>query len=272
MTDIEYFNDILIVGYGNIGKHIHKELEHAGKIDIYDKFQPEYMLAYTKEFNFAFICVPTEMLPDGSVNISEVENAVRDTNAKVLILKSTVPVGTCEMLKNKYKKNIVFSPEYYGTTQHCPTSPNFLILAGDRTSMDKVAELYQRVKTKDFRITFTDYKTAELAKYMENCFLALKVTFCSEFYDIAKQFGISYPALREIFIQDERMGDSHTYVNPEQTYFNSHCLNKDIPGLISQTDRALLMKAMYKINQDKKSGEIKYDDKTKDKTIDIKDE
>ncbi len=257
-TSTELYNDILIVGYGNIGTHIHKELEGAGKISIQDAYKPEYMLAYTKEFNYAFICVPTEMLPDGSVNIKEVENAIRDTKAKTIVLKSTVPVGTCEMLCAKYKKDIVFSPEYYGTTIHCPSSPNFLILAGSKKQTARVAELYQRVKTKDFRITFTDYKTAELAKYMENCFLALKVTFCSEFYDIAQQFGISYPALREIFIQDERMGDSHTYVNPEQTYFDSHCLNKDIPGLISQTNRALLMKAMYKINQDKKSGNINY--------------
>ena len=255
----ELYNDILIVGYGNIGTHIHKELEGAGKISIQDKYKPEYMLSYTKAFNFAFICVPTEMKEDGSVDITEVENSVMNTNAKIIIIKSTVPIGTCQYLKDKYEKEIVFSPEYYGTTIHCPTSPNFLILAGDKKNTRKVAELYQRVKTSKFRITFTDYKTAELAKYMENCFLALKVTFCSEFYDIAQQYGISYPELREIFIQDERMGDSHTYVNPKETYYNSHCLNKDIPGLISQTDRALLMEAMHKINQDKKSGLIRYD-------------
>ena len=133
-----------------------------------------------------------------------------------------------------------------------------MILAGDKFKTQKVAELYQRVKTKNFRIHFTDYKTAELAKYMENCFLALKVTFCSEFYDIADEMGISYPELRELFILDERMGDSHTYVDPDHTYYNSHCLNKDIPGLISQTKRAHLMKAMHKINQDKKTGEIRY--------------
>ena len=257
-TNTEYYNDILIVGYGNIGKHLHKELEGAGKISIQDIYKPEYMLSYTKEFNFAFICVPTEMKPDGSVNIKEVENAVMNTRAKVIVIKSTVPMGTCEYLRDKYEKEIVFSPEYYGTTIHAPQSPNFLILGGDKKNTRKVAELYQRVKNGSFRITFTDYKTAELAKYMENCFLALKVTFCAEFYDIAEEHGISYPELREIFVQDDRMGESHTYVNPEETYFNSHCLNKDIPGLISQTKRAPLMKAMYKINQDKKTGVIRY--------------
>jgi len=257
-TDKECYSDILIVGYGNIGKHMYEELKGAGKISIQDIYKPEYTLPDKKTFSFAFICVPTDMGEDGSVNISEVEKAVINTEAKIIVIKSTVPIGTCELLIDKYGKEIVYSPEYYGTTIHAPKSPNFLILAGDKKNTRKVAELYQRVKNGSFRITFTDYKTAELAKYMENCFLALKVTFCSEFYDIAEEYGISYPELREIFVQDERMGDSHTYVNPEETYFNSHCLNKDIPGLISQTKRAPLMKAMYKINQDKKTGVIRY--------------
>lgn len=246
------FYDIIIVGYGNIGKHIHKELEGAGEFDIYDPSYPEYTFSYVKEYNIAFICVPTEMLPDGSCDISIVEKAVRDTRAKVIVIKSTVPVGTCDQLKQKYNKNIVFSPEYYGTTQHAPASPNFLVLAGSKSACNTVAQYYYKVKTKDFRIKFTDYRTAELAKYMENCFLALKVTFCSEFATIANDFGISYPELRDIFVLDERMGDSHTLIQDRQMYYDSHCLNKDIPGLIKQTDKAHLMEAMLEINKQKR--------------------
>jgi len=87
---------------------------------------------------------------------------------------------------------------------------------------------------------------------MENCFLALKVTFCSEFATIAKDFGISYPELREIFILDDRMGTSHTFVNSDSPYYDSHCLNKDIPALIKQTDKAHLMEAVDNINYNKK--------------------
>ena len=126
------------------------------------------------------------------------------------------------------------------------------MLAGDREDCDRVAQLCYKAKTKNFRIHFTNYKTAELAKYMENCVLALKVTFCSEFATIADEFGISYPQLREIFVLDERMGDSHTFVDPEQPYYDSHCLNKDIPGLIKQTDKAHLMKVMLEINKKKR--------------------
>ena len=245
-------NDILIVGYGNIGKHMHKELNGAGDIEIFDKYIPEYCFSFQKAYNIAFICVPTEMKPDGSCDISAVEECVSWIDAKTLVIKSTVPVGTCEMLKKKYNKNIVFSPEYYGTTQHAPQSPDFVVLAGTKEKCDEVAQYYYRVKTKSFRIHFTDYRTAELAKYMENCFLALKVTFCSEFATIAKEMNISYPQLREIFVLDERMGDSHTFVSKDHPYYDSHCLNKDIPGLICQTGKAHLMEAMLDINKKKR--------------------
>lgn len=246
-------NDILIVGYGNIGKHIHNELNGAGTIKIYDKFIPQYAKNDKGHYKIAFICVPTEMLPDGSCDDSIVYDTVSKINADVIVVKSTVPVGTCDKLVSITDKHIVFSPEYYGTTQHAPQSPDFLVLAGDPADCDVVAEYYYKVKTRSFRIHYTDYKTAELAKYMENCFLALKVTFCAEFATIANDFGISYPKLREIFVLDDRMGDSHTFISSDKPYYNSHCLNKDVPGLIAQTDKAHLMEAMDHINHLKKA-------------------
>ena len=244
---------ILIVGYGNIGNHMHKELENAGDIDIYDKYIDKYSkVKIPKTYDFTFICVPTDMRGDGSCDFSIVKESIDKfaCQTKVFVIKSTIPVGCTEYLRNVCAYNpIVFSPEYYGTTRHADPSPNFLVLAGERKYTEQVAQLYYSVKTKDFRITFTDFRTAELAKYMENCFLGLKVTFCAEFAKLAEKFGISYPELREIFVLDPRMGDSHTFINPEQPYYDSHCLNKDIPALIVQADGdAPLMNAVHQIN------------------------
>jgi UDP-glucose 6-dehydrogenase len=144
----------------------------------------------------------------------------------------------------------VFSPEYYGTTQHADASPNFLILGGEKKCCEKVAELYQRVKSGHFSITFTDATTAELAKYMENCFLGLKVTFCNEFANIAAGYGVSYPELREIFVKDTRMGSSHTYVYKDKPYYDSHCLNKDIAALTHiGGEHAPLMRFVESLNR-----------------------
>ena len=81
-----------------------------------------------------------------------------------------------------------------------------------------------------------DSRTAELAKYMENCFLATKVIFCNEFYDLAQKMNISYTELRETWLMDERMGRSHTFVFPEDRGYDGKCLPKDVDALISQAE------------------------------------
>ena len=247
---------ILIIGYGNIGKHMYNELQGAGDIDIYDRYIEEYSKIPDKEYDFGFICVPTDMKPDGSCNFDIVDRVFYEfkNKVKILVIKSTIPVGCTEFLMHSQcYYSVVFSPEYYGTTRHADSSPNFLVLAGAQQHCEKVAQLYYSVKTKDFRITFTDFRTAELAKYMENCFLCLKVTFCAEFAKIAEKLGVSYPKLREVFVLDPRMGDSHTFIDPEQPYYNSHCLNKDIPALISQAGEcAPLMTSVHQINLNRK--------------------
>ena len=256
---------ILVAGFGNIGKHLYEELNVPGvDLYVYDPFKDIDMPRFTKhldywkdiKFDIAFVCVPTEMNEDGTCNTEQVKDAVyklaNTVDPEIIVIKSTIPVGTCDKLALSIS-NIVFSPEYYGTTIHAPKKLDFVVLGGEKSLCMKVANFYYTVKSNSLRIKFTDFKTAELAKYMENCFLAMKVAFCSEFSIIAEEFGIDYPELREIFIMDERMGESHTLIHPEQPYYDSHCLNKDIPGLITQTREAKLMNAVNEINNIRKT-------------------
>lgn len=249
-------NNVLINGYGNIGKYMYEELKpllkHGYNIDIYDPYIEEYKVKKDIPYEVEFICVPTNNNVGNIVDTSIVEELVSQSKAEYTVIKSTVPIGFCDRMC-KTKKQLVYSPEYWGTTQHAPKSLDFLVLAGDQRDCDKIAQLYYKIKSGTFKIRFTNYKTAELAKYMENCFLGLKVTFCCEFADIAKDFGVSYPELREIFVMDPRMGDSHTFVDPEQPYYDSHCLNKDIPALVVQSDKAKLMKEVVNINLARKA-------------------
>lgn len=245
---------ILICGYGNIGKHIFKEFEKLkDDIVIYDKYQKDYSddSILDSFYDFAFVSVPTEMNEDGSCNVEEVKWIVPKIKAGVIIIKSAVPVGTCESFYLPVP-NVVISPEYYGTTQHSLESPNFVVLGGSRIFTNKVAELYGKIKDGSFRCIFTNWRTAELAKYMENCWIATKVTFCNEFAKIADAYDINYPELRECFIADERVSPSHTFVYPDKPYYDSHCLNKDIPALIRQCDfshiETPLMDSIHSIN------------------------
>ena len=244
--------NVLILGYGNIGKHIYDELKTMNPY-IYDPNIPQYNNYPKINIDIAFVCVPTDSQADGSCDTSIVEKTIKKCNAEIIVIKSAIPVGTAEYLEKKHKKRIVVSPEYYGTTQHSDNSPNFLILGGDIKDCVKVAQIYYTIKNGKFRIIYTTSKVAEIAKYMENCFLALKVTFCNEFATVASEYDIPYELLREVFIMDERMGDSHTFVLENQKFYNSHCLNKDIPAFLNIANgKAPLIEKMYEINKESK--------------------
>lgn len=244
--------NILIVGYGNIGKHVYKELESL-EPDIYDINLIKSNRKNNWIYDAAFICVPTNGLKDGSCDTSIVEHAVKETNARLIIIKSTVPPTTTDRLIKETGKNIIFSPEYYGVTQHCKEDPGFAVFGGEKELCKKAAQIYSRVINGYYKFYFTDTVIAELAKYMLNSFLALKVTFCNEFADVAKKYNVSYPELRELFIADSRISPSHTFVYEDKPYYDSHCFNKDIPALIKFAEGCVpLMVGVEKINLTRK--------------------
>ena len=82
-----------------------------------------------------------------------------------------------------------------------------------------------------------DAKSVEMAKYMENAFLATKVTFCNEMYDIAMALGADYNLAREIWIADPRIGASHTFVYEDNRGYGGSCLPKDIVSITAQGNK-----------------------------------
>ena len=93
-----------------------------------------------------------------------------------------------------------------------------------------------------------DSTTAELAKYMENSWLATKVSFCVQFYQLAEKLGVSYEELREIFILDPRVNPSHTFVYDDHPYWSSHCLDKDVAA-IANSEKAEFLLDLIKYNE-----------------------
>lgn len=237
----------LIIGYGVVGKNMHKLFPESDIHDCNGNSTKKNIV-----YDVAFVCVPTKKKRDGSCDTSIVEACVHEHQARVFVIKSTITPGTTQKM-NKAGIDCVFSPEYFGSTQHANGGDyNFVILGGRKELCDIAAEAYKYKMTGDFKIIFTDTKTAELCKYMENSFLAMKVSFCNEFKRIAEAFGVNYNELRELFILDPRVNPSHTFVYADTPYYDSHCLNKDIPGIIKAVERRgydpELLKIMHTIN------------------------
>ena len=187
------------------------------------------------------------MKSDGSCDTSIVEWCILNVDADLFVIKSTIPVGTTDKLIQKYGKHIIFSPEFTSTNVNGGVQ-DFVVLGGERKLCNEIAQMYKKIKPASFEIVYTTPSTAEMSKYMMNCFLAAKVTFCNEIAKACAASGVEYDDVRNIFIKDSRINPSHTNVLTEQPYYDSHCFNKDIPAFVAQFHLPL-MSAVDSINK-----------------------
>lgn len=242
-------SDYLIVGLGNIGTKIYNEYK-ALSPDRYDPYK-NFLEKENKKYKIAFICVDTPMSDDGNCDLSQVQTAINETDAEIIVLRSTVPPGCTEELKLRTKKEIVFCPEFYGATQHSDLNSfdfGFTILGGTKDACNKVIQALQNVYDARHRFNITDSKTAELAKYMENTMLATKVSMCIQFWELAQEFGVNYAELRELLLNDPRINRAHTFVYDDHPYWKSHCFDKDLAAIARVAD-APLIKAVIDYNE-----------------------
>ena len=227
---------VAIIGKGHVGGCMHQLFPDAY---IYDEPKGIGTKEEVNKRDFAFVCVPTPMAEDGSCDTSIVDDVLSWLNPKqVIIIRSTVPVGYTFKKRIQDMKNIIFQPEYYGETKNHPFenphNRSWITLGGAPGLTAKVAELYQTVFTAELIINQIDSGTAELAKYMENAFYATKVTFCNEFYEIAKAMGLDYNRVRETWLLDPRISRDHTFVYPDNRGYGGACLPKDLSAIVVQ--------------------------------------
>ncbi len=238
---------IAIVGYGYVGKamaEFFKKHYNVGVHDVNDVSLADGLIKFTKEevnsADLALVCVPTQQKENGRCDTSIVEETVGWVNSKLIIIKSTVEVGTTDRLKQSTGKRIVFSPEYCGESsywspylwdrevKHTP----FFIFGGAKNDTAKCVDFYLPITGPVKIYRQTDAKSAEMAKYMENSFYAAKITFCYEMANICNLSGLDYNEVRELWLLDPRINPMHTAVFAENTKaFGGKCLPKDISAL-----------------------------------------
>lgn len=243
-----------IIGVGVVGTAMAQMFGHHVAYD--PKLHGDDQKRFVNRCPIAFVSVPTPMSEDGTCDTSIVEEVVRWCECPLIVLRSTVAPGTTDRLVAKYRKRIVFQPEYLGeTVRHVftdMTSRPFVVLGGAPEDRSAVADFYKRFYNSYVQYHFSDALTAEVCKYMENCFYAAKVIFVNEFYDIAKAFGIDFNLLRELWLADTRISRDHTFVYPHDRGFGGKCLPKDVSAMFNAArERGYtpeMLKAVLKIN------------------------
>ena len=251
-----------IIGHGYVGKAMEQFFKDHYELVLYD---PPAGYTTTKEdinsCEVSFVCVPTPKDEDGSCDISMVEDTLEWLVTEIIVIKSTVEVGTTEMLNSKYNKSIIFSPEYIGeSTYWTPYSFHrdmketpFYIFGGDKKVCSKVVDLFLPVVGPCKKYSITDSTTAEMAKYLENSFYATKIAFCNEAYDICKTTDVDWNEVRELWLLDPRISDMHTAVFRDDRGFGGKCLPKDTSALVKIAEKngidAILLKGVLDSNK-----------------------
>lgn len=229
-----------IIGYGIVGQAV--EYGFKGEdIYIYDKFKNYLSLPEVcQKSEFIFVSVPTPIMSDESgIDLSIVEEVVGqiakevEGTDKIVILKSTIVPGTTAGFAKKYPKvNFCFNPEFL-------TEANFLedFVKSDRCVVGATNDLVSRRVISLYRKHFpqmpmfqTDPTTAEMVKYMANCYLASKVIFANEMFDISEKLGIKYEEVKKMVVADHRIFDSHLDVTTTRG-FGGKCFPKDLLAL-----------------------------------------
>jgi|SRR3989344_1578395 len=207
-------NSVGIIGVGMVGGALRAYFEQCGIAPlVFDHPKGIGSLEEVNRADIVFVCVPTPFHTDGTgFNISYVEKALGDlTGEKIVVLKSTVPPGTTEKLQGRFPQyKILCNPEFLVEERAMENMlhPDRQIVGYTEQSKD-VAETVLRMLPKAPYERVMRAAEAEMVKYFGNTFLAIKVIFGCQMYELCQKLGIDYEAVRDAGSADPRIGPSH---------------------------------------------------------------
>ena len=214
-----------------------------------------------------FLAVGTPPRPNGEADLSAVEDAARAIGThmdghKVIVTKSTVPVGTARRVKiliaekTTHRFAVVSNPEFLkeGAAVHDFMSPDRVILGGDDAeAIEVLRALYAPFMRREDRILVMDASSAELTKYASNAMLAARISFMNEIAALCEKIGANAEHVRHGVGADSRIGTSFLFPG---TGFGGSCFPKDLAALLHLGERCGVdlrtIRATLEVNQTQK--------------------
>ena len=254
----------------------------GGQITIYEpgleklflRNQREGRLKFTtnlaeaiKDADIIFLALPTPQGEDGSADLKYVLGVAEDLGKileeyKVIIDKSTVPVGTAEKVYAAIAKNykgefdVVSNPEFLreGVAVDDFMKPDRVVIGTESERARKImGDLYAPFVRQGNPVIFMDEKSAELTKYAANSFLATKISFMNEIARLCELMGADVDMVRRGIGSDERIGKRFLF--PGIGYGGS-CFPKDVQALVKSSSDAnydfKILEAVINVNEDQK--------------------
>jgi len=186
---------------------------------------------------FISIHIPTE--DDGTQDLSLLENIIKKLSDKPIFIRTTLLPGTTLYLKEKFKKNIYFMPEFLTErTAYQDFCTQTMIFTGE---IDILKQLFPN---KNY-IEMSSLE-AEITKYTHNVFGALKVTYFNGIYELCNKFNVNYNKIKEGILVSGYIDPNHTQVpGPDgKLGYGGKCFPKDIKAFAKLTSNSLLGKLL----------------------------
>lgn len=249
-----------------------------GLLELVKKNKAEGRLRFSSEVeeeisdsDIVFIAVGTPSNDDGSANLTYVFSvaeliAKHGKDGVIVVTKSTVPVGTGGKIKELISKTnptlkfrVASNPEFLreGSAVKDFMNPDRILIgieSNENDAFDKISSLYKRQTEQGFRVIKTDIKSAELAKYAANAFLAMRVAFINEIADLCEISGANVENVAEAIGADHRIGKHFLKAGPG---FGGSCFPKDTRALANIADnynyKFQLVDATIEANEKRKS-------------------
>ena len=232
------------------------------------KFTTDYETS-VKEAKVCFIAVPTPANEDGSCDLRYVEAAALEIakymdEYKIIVNKSTVPVGTARKVEEIIRKtvgdsvdfDVVSNPEFLkeGAAVTDCLKPDRIIIGANRSKpIEILKEIYSPFTLSHERFFIMDTLSAEMTKYAANAMLALRISFMNEIADVCKKVGANVNEVRKGIGSDSRIGYSFLYSG---VGYGGSCFPKDVRALIATAEsvgsEAVLLKATDAVNEKQK--------------------
>jgi UDPglucose 6-dehydrogenase len=221
-----------------------------------------------KEAQIIFMALPTPPGGDGAADLSYILGAAKDvaglvTEYKVIVNKSTVPVGTADKVQAVFTANtdieidVVSNPEFLreGVAVEDFMKPDRVVIGTRSEKAQKLmAELYGPYVRQGNPILFMDERSSELTKYAANSFLATKITFMNEVANLCEIVGADVDAVRKGIGADARIGKRFLF--PGIGYGGS-CFPKDVQALAKAADEHnydfQILKSVMEVNEKQKT-------------------
>lgn len=256
-----------------------------GLTPLLEKNFAEGRLTFTTDAEFGvnfgdlqFIAVGTPPDEDGSADLKYVLKVAETiakhmTSPKVIIDKSTVPVGTADKVKAQVQTvlkqrgsnlefSVVSNPEFLkeGAAVNDCKRPDRIIIGTDSSDAEEqMRELYAPFNRNHEKIIVMDIKSAELTKYAANCMLATKISFMNEMANIAERVGADIENVRHGIGSDPRIG--YQFIYPGCGYGGS-CFPKDIKALVGTANdigyNSQILNAVEAVNNAQKNKLFEY--------------